>query len=144
MSSLNAQMVANKVIQAVRKGEKISVSKIMREQGYSKHMAKQPNRVVQSKSYQQAIAPVVEQLEKERQRIIKAMASKDLSDEKYATLVTAMDVVTKNTQLLGGRATDNVAIKVEISEHIANKYKDRANEATNASSDSVENGSTKP
>lgn len=141
MSSLNAEMVAKKVIAKVRKGERVNLGNLIKEVGYSDGISKQPTRITRQESYLSAIKPVVEQLEKERQRILKAMSQKDLSKEKYQTLVQSMDIVTKNTQLLGGKATDNVAIHVEISEHIANKYK---NATQSASEQMADDGSTKP
>ena len=49
------------------------------------------------------------------------MQKKDLNKLKYNTLLTGLDILSKNINLLSGQSTENVAIKIEISEQIANK-----------------------
>lgn len=127
MASTNAQAVAHKVVDKVRKGEKVNLGELISASGYSKNIAKQPTRITKQKAYQEIVTPVLQQLESERQRIITAMGKKNLGKEKYQTLVQSMDIITRNTQLLGGKATDNVAIQVSISEQVGNKYANVSN-----------------
>lgn len=127
MASTNAQAVAHKVVDKVRKGERVIMHELISASGYSKNIAKQPTRITRQKAYQEIVTPVLQQLESERQRIITAMGKKNLGKEKYQTLVQSMDIITRNTQLLGGKATDNVAIQVSISEQVGNKYANVSN-----------------
>ena len=62
--------------------------------------------VVKSSKYQEIAEPFVEQLKKERQRVIDSMKLKDLKDVKYKDHVDAIDKTTKNIQLLSGEDTD--------------------------------------
>lgn len=112
MASENAKAVAQEVIETVRKGQKVVLGKIIRKR-YSKSVSESPTKVTETKSYQEELRPVVEQLEMERQRLITAIADKDLSKVRYEDAVRSLDIVTKNIQLLGGKPTENN--KFEIS-----------------------------
>lgn len=127
MGSLNATAVAHKVAQCVMKGKKVNIGKIVREQGYSKSISLAPTKVTKTKTYMAIMQNVTGALEKERARIIEAMGRKDISAEKYGTLVQSADIITKNIQLLSGKATENVAMVIEVSEAIANKNKAKEN-----------------
>lgn len=48
----NQKAVFDKVVKQVRKGQKVSVSKAMRESGYSKNVAAKPNKVTKSAGWQ--------------------------------------------------------------------------------------------
>lgn len=56
---------------------------------------------------QEALNPIVQRWEKERERITLAMEGKDLSKEQYRTLSDSLDTITKNIQLLTGGKTEN-------------------------------------
>lgn len=128
MASVNATAVAQKVIETIGKHRKVKIGEIVKQMGYSASVAKTPQLVTRTKSYQLAISPVLAKIEKERDRILLAMKEKDLSEEKYATLLAGLDILTKNAQLLGGKSTENIGIAIEISETLANKYKQVSNE----------------
>lgn len=52
MATLNQKKVTSKILEQVRKGEKVSVSKAMRESGvYSQSVSKQPHRITKSKGF---------------------------------------------------------------------------------------------
>lgn len=127
MASLNATAVAHKVVEKVRKGEKVNLGKIILSQGYARGIATHPHKVTRTKSYKAVIQNVTGALEKERARIIETMSKKDLSAEKYGTLVQSADIITKNIQLLSGKATENVAMVIEVSEAIAKKNTPKEN-----------------
>ncbi len=65
--------------------------------------------------------PALKSMEQERNDIMIAMRGKDKNSEKYASLVSSYDILTKNIQLLSGKATENVAMVIEVSEAIAKK-----------------------
>lgn len=136
MASLNAIAVAHKVLETVSKGERVNMKRIMLEQGYSKNIAKQPQRVTKQKAYQEVISQAVGKMDQVRDKALVALLKKNMNDEKAVPLATVVDIMTKNTQLLSGRSTDNVALKIEISEALADKYKDVSSD----NKDNVEKG----
>lgn len=109
MGSINAQRVAQKVAEKVRRNELVNLGQIIRETGYAKNVAEHPDRVTKTKSYKKAyeleIKPVLQQFEEHRQKILNAIAVKDLNAEEYRTLIGSLDIMTKNAQLLSGGAT---------------------------------------
>ena len=122
MSSLKATTMATKVLENLRSKKPKTLGQIALESGYSKAMSTTPSQITRTKAYIEAIKPIVPQIEAERQRVMNAMGKKDLKKEKYSVLLSGADILTKNIQLLSGKATENVAIKIEISEALANKY----------------------
>ena len=120
MSSTNANMVALKVSEAIRKPEIVNLGKIIRESGYSYQTSLKPKLVTTTKTYQKAMKPLVEGLSEEINRIKEELANKDLTKERHKDLVDSFDKLVKNYQLLSGGATERV-INVEISEAIAKK-----------------------
>lgn len=108
MSSENAKAVAMEVSENLRKGKRVILGKIIAKR-YSKSTSKSPQIVTETKSYKEAIKPIIEQLEEERQRAIKTLKSR-ISKAKYRDLTDAIDKLTKNIQLLGGKPTENLNI----------------------------------
>lgn len=106
MSSESAKAVAAVVLENLRKGKKISIGKIARENGYTANTADNPKNITETKSYQEMVSPVVGKMEKERDRIILALSKKKLSKEKYRDMIDGLDKLTKNIQLLSGKETD--------------------------------------
>ena len=105
MSSLNAQLVAQKVSETIRTGRKVVLGEIIRNSGYSMETSLKPKLVTDTKSYKKAIRPVIDGMESQIQRIKEAIASRDLEKEEYRTLIYSLDTFIKNHQLLSGGAT---------------------------------------
>lgn len=112
MPSENAKLVAQAVLESIGKGKKVNLGKIARKVGYADNTADNPKLITETQTYKDITAPVVRQLEKERERIIKALAKKDLSSEKYRDLIDGLDKTTKNIQLLNGGKTSNDGISI--------------------------------
>lgn len=93
------------VAQKVLNGSHINLTRIALQKGYSKSITRSIKHITGTKSYKAGLEPTLKRLEKEREDILNAMQTKDLTQEKYATLVTALDTVTKNVQLLSGGRT---------------------------------------
>jgi hypothetical protein len=106
MASENAKAVAREVIETVRKGKKVNKGAIIRKHGYAKSVSVMPQKVTETKSYKEEIAPIVLAMEQERDAAIKAMKKKR-SKAKYRDMVDAVDKLTKNIQLLTGGKTSN-------------------------------------
>lgn len=129
MASSNAKAVAYDVIKSVGKGVKVDYGSIIKKHGYADSVARNPEKVTKTKSYMDIVNPALEKIENIRMKSLQALEKKNLNKEKYRDLVSGVDILTRNAQLLGGKATDNVAIQVSISEQIGNKYADVSNES---------------
>lgn len=108
MASINAQNVAKEVSENIRKGKKVKLGEIIKKNGYSESTSESPQRVTETESYKEAISPIVNEWVKERNRLTKELQSRDLSKERYETMMKSIDVITKNIQLLSGGNTEKV------------------------------------
>lgn len=114
MASERAKNAARKVLEKTRKGEPVIMGQVLREVGYGEGTTLTPNQVTETKSYQAEIAPFVEKLKKERDRIVLEMSIKDLDKVQYQHLVTATDSLTKNIQLLSGKETERAGVTINV------------------------------
>lgn len=114
MASERAKNAARKVLEKTRKGEPVIMGQVLREVGYGEGTTLTPNQVTETKSYQAEIAPFVEKLKKERDRIVLKMSIKDLDKVQYQHLVTATDSLTKNIQLLSGKETERAGVTINV------------------------------
>lgn len=106
MASKNAEIVAKKVSENIRKGKKIVLGEIIEQSGYSESTSRSPQRVTETKTFKKAIEPLTDGLWREINRIKKELESRDLTEEKYKEMVESMDKLIKNYQLLSGGATE--------------------------------------
>src|SRR5688572_12824672 len=83
-----------------------SVGKAMRDAGYSPATAKTPQKLTEGPGYQEAAKPFLDKLEAERNRILEAMATKDLEVVAYNHLSEALVRTNHDMQLLGGKPTE--------------------------------------
>lgn len=127
MGSLNARAVALEAVKIVENGGKVNHRSLLLKHGYSDKVSRNPHRVTTTKSYMAVMQNVVGAMEKQRARMLEAIGNKELSKEKLATLSSSLDILTKNIQLLSGKATENVAMVIEVSEAIAKKNTPKEN-----------------
>ena len=113
MASSNAKQVALDVIRAVGKGRRVNKREIQERNGYSKVSAIK-GRALVTDTYKETIAKFISRVEGERSRIMLEMSGRDLSTERYSTLMEAMDKLTKVSQLLQGKSTENIATLVNV------------------------------
>lgn len=106
--SIQAKQVALDVIAKVGKGVPINKTEIQIKNGYSLASA-QSGKALGTDSYKETIAKFVNRVENERSRIMLEMSGRDLSSERYSTLMDSMDKLTKVSQLLQGKSTENIA-----------------------------------
>ena len=102
--SINATLVAQDVLNCVRKGKKINLQTIQRNRGYSKHSA-HAMRATRTQTYQKIMQGFVQSMTRERTRILRAMKKVDLVDVKYKDMIDGVDKLTKNIQLVQGEPT---------------------------------------
>lgn len=115
MPSENAKAVAREVLSKVRKGQKVVLGEIIRKQGYSQTVSESPTKVTRTESYQEEIKPVVQRMKELRDRTIKAIAGKELDDERLVDLNNLMKNLNHDIQLLSGEDTEknNITISWE-------------------------------
>jgi len=114
MASERAKNAARKVLEKSRNGERVIMGQVLREVGYSEGTTITPNKVTETKSYQDEISPFIKKLEKERDRIVLEMSIRDLDDVQYQHLTSAVDTLTKNIQLLGGKDTEKTSVTINV------------------------------
>lgn len=109
--SENARAVAFDVIGQVRKGLKVNLGETIVKHGYKESVSKKPKKITEQLAYKEVMAPMIAQLESERQRTMTSMSKRNLDNVSlvdYTDLVRSMDILTKNIQLLGGKPTEIV------------------------------------
>lgn len=87
-------------------GNSGNVTKSMREAGYKEGTVNTPQRLTDSKGFKEEMKPILEQLEDKRKLAILALTGSKINKEKAKDLIDIIDKLTKNIQLLGGRATE--------------------------------------
>lgn len=128
MASLNAKAVALDAIEIVEKGGKVNHRSLLLKHGYSDKMSRNPDRVIKTQSYQEVIQKAVGKMEDIRMKALLALQKKDFNQEKAVPLSTVVDVMTKNTQLMTGKATENVGMNVSILDDQKQKLLDILND----------------
>lgn len=110
MASDRAEQTAFDVIKNLRKPT-ITKGKILKRNGYADSVAKHPDIVTKTISYQKVTRPVLQRLEGLRNKVITAMESKDISEEKFTELSRTLQGLTHDIQLLGGGDTERVNVQ---------------------------------
>jgi len=111
MGSERQKLVAKLMVEKGR-SKGISKGKILKEAGYSNAIVTHPERVFKSKGYKEAAEPLINQMKKERQRLLANMRLRDLDKQQYGDVARTFDMLTKNIQLLGGDATENTKLTI--------------------------------
>ena len=109
---------------ALQKNKTKSKKKMLSEAGYSIHTINQPDKILESQTLQAELqirtAKTIKKMEEMRALTIAQIPNK-VKKAPFNHLVNGVDIFTKNIQLLSGKATENKAINIQISEHIAQK-----------------------
>lgn len=107
MSSIAAKEVGKKVLETLGKGKKVSLGKIAKEFGYAQNTADNPKNITETKSYKEIVDPALNMMIEERLKALKEIKARKLNKVQYERLINAIDTLTKNIQLLGGKPTEN-------------------------------------
>lgn len=113
MPSIAAKNVALDVISSIGKSRKINKAKIAIKHGYSKQSARSGVPLM-TKTYKETIEVYVNRLDKLRSKVLIELTQRDLSVERFATLSDTLDKLTKQSQLLQGKSTENIATIVNV------------------------------
>lgn len=114
MASERAKNAARLVLERTGKGKRVVMGEILREVGYGEGTIVNPQQVTETDSFKSVINPFVAKMEKERDRVIQAMAGKELDVVQYSHLTNAIDSMTKNIQLLSGGETERTGVTVNV------------------------------
>jgi len=90
------------------------LGELLLEAGYSPASAKNPKIVIDSKEVQDGIAKVAEDINYLRQKAIAELRKRDIKKEPYRDVVKAIDIYTKNHQLLSGGETERAGVTIEL------------------------------
>lgn len=92
-----------------------TVTEVLRAANYSESSIAQYSNIMDP--IRQHLEPIVERLQKHREKIMDRM-EKTVAKADYASLVRALDVTTKNIQLLTGRSTDNFNVNLTFRKQV--------------------------
>ncbi len=82
------------------------LGELLLEAGYSENSAKNPKLIIEGKEVQEALSLVADDLDHLRQRAINELKARDIEKEPYRDVIKAVDILTKNHQLLTGGETE--------------------------------------
>lgn len=91
-----------------------TLGQLLLEAGYSDIQSKNPHQIFASETIKEGLTDVAEKLASERDRILKELNTKDLTEEKYKDLVDSLDKLNKNYQLSTGGATERQVLQVKF------------------------------
>lgn len=111
--SLNALNVANEVIANLKSGKKINLQKISVSKGYSINSAK-AQKAVQTKTYQEALTPVIELMKRVHNKAIMSLDKRNLDKERIDSVVNVAKQMVHDGQLLSGKSTENIASNIVV------------------------------
>ncbi len=127
MPTEKQKKVIKKTLENIGNKKPTNRGKILNESGYSKSMADNPKIIYESKAIKKGLEPLIKQLEEERNAIILELKKKR-NKAMYNHLISGLDILTKNIQLLSGEATTREEIKLDddLMDKIAKERADRA------------------
>jgi len=104
------------------KDNKKTLGDIILEAGYSATMAKNPYQILESKTIKEGLKPFIDKLDERRKSALNHITDKKLKASAGRDLAYITDVLTKNHQLIGGNATERVAISPEDKKQIDDAF----------------------
>ena len=111
--SLQALNLANDVIEHIKHRKKINLQALSVRNGYSVKSA-QSQKGIRTKTFQNAVIPVIERMKRVHEKAILALDNRDLEKERVDSVVNVARQMVHDTQLLSGKATENVASNVVV------------------------------
>lgn len=83
-----------------------SLGDLMLEAGYSEASAHNPKLILEGEAVQVGIKDAANRIEQIRNNALAELEARDVSEERYSDVVKAVDLLTKNHQLLSGGETE--------------------------------------
>lgn len=111
--SQKAYSVANELIEGIRKGEKINLTQLQIKHGYSPKSAHSMN-ALRTDTFKETIAPVIEKMKMIHAKALDNIQERDYTKERLDSVINVAKQMVHDTQLLQGKATENVATNVVV------------------------------
>lgn len=111
--SLQAINLADDFISKVKNKEKINLTQLQVSNGYSLSSAKS-QKGLRTKTFKSRVIPVIERMTEIRDKALVTIQSRDLTKERLDSLVNLSKQMIHDTQLLTGKATENVATNIVV------------------------------
>lgn len=111
--SQNALNVANEIIAKMKAKEKINLTEIQVNNGYNLKSARS-QKALQTKTFKNAIEPVIAQMERIHRKAIANLESRDYTKERIDSIVNLSKQMIHDTQLLQGKSTENTGVNVIV------------------------------
>lgn len=105
-----ARLTALDVLENTGKGKKVSIKQLAIKNGASVGYAHSGD-VQKTREYKAVIETALDKMTKIREKSLDALLAKDVSKERYQTLVQSVSTLTHDTQLLSGGRTENVSVE---------------------------------
>lgn len=83
-----------------------TMGEMLKEAGYSEAIQKNPYLIFQSEAVQEGMKSVAEDMDVLRKNALSELKARDLEKEPYRDVIKAVDILTKNHQLLTGGETE--------------------------------------
>lgn len=104
--------VVEKTIETLNNNKPLNKAKILENVGYSKNITKTPSQVYNTQYVKNELSKVINKLKENRDEAI-GMLSKKIKKAQYNHIITGVDVLTKNIELLSGNATEREAMVLD-------------------------------
>ncbi len=91
-----------------------TMGELLAEAGYSESIQKNPYLILNSETIQEGLVDVANDMDKIRRKALNELMARDIEKEPYRDVVKAVDVMTKNHQLLTGGDTERVDTPVLV------------------------------
>lgn len=129
MPTIKQQRAAKLMIEEKLKGERgRNKGQILREAGYGENKTKKPTHVTESVGYKEAEAveekKAIDHYKEKLDMVFNALNKGKVNKANAEGLVRMADICTKNIQLLGGGATENVNFMGDFLKEIDGDSKD--------------------
>lgn len=112
----NATRYAELLVEHLDKGIPFKKKELTALAGYKGTSINAGSIIEKTESAQKILIPFYEKLEKQREKTMNEIASRDLSGIDYEVLVKTVDSFTKNINLLTGRSTSNVLVRSNVND----------------------------
>ena len=111
--SYQAINVANEVLNSIKQKKKINLFDIQVRNGYKVNSAKS-YKVLQTKSFNDVVVPVLDKMRALHVKSIDALNKRNLDKERIDSVINLSKQMVHDTQLLSGKATENIANNVVV------------------------------
>lgn len=111
--SQRAYSVANELVDNIRKGKDTNLTRLQMKHGYSYSSANSMN-AMRTDTFKEVVAPVIDKMKAIHSKALDNIIERDYTKERLDSVVNVAKQMVHDTQLLQGKATENVATNVVV------------------------------